>query len=340
MKRENYSDNVRFAIYGVSALSIIVIVGCVGYMIIEGYSFIDALYMTMITLSTVGFGEVMPLSNYGKIFTVVLIFFSLNIFGYLVTSVARFVVDGALQKSYKYYKVRKKIEKLEDHVIVCGYGRNGYQACMELYESNQKFVIIEKRDHVVDMILEHPDFLYIQGDASSEAILEFAQIRKAKAIITALPNDADNMFIVVSAREMNPNLLIVSRASEFRSDIKLRHAGASNVIMPDKMGGQHMAKLVTQPDVIEFVDKILLQHKTHVRLVEISCTQITQENSNKTINELDLRKKTGVNLMGLKTAEGRYIFNPSPQIKISPQDKIFLLGTNEQIANVKNILMS
>ncbi|TLX70679.1 potassium channel protein [Labilibacter sediminis] len=333
-----YLDNFRTIMYGVVALFLIVLVGGIGYMIIEGYSFIDAIYMTMITVSTVGFREVFPLSDGGKLFTVLLIIFSFGIFGYVITSITRLVVEGALQQSYKQYQVKKKIVKLEDHIIVCGYGRNGYQACIELQEHGEKFVILEKRDHVVSRILEDPNLLYVQGDASSEEVMEVAQIRKAKALITALPNDADNIFVVLTAREMNPKLKIISRASDFRSDVKLRHAGATNVIMPDRIGGQRMAKLVTQPDVVEFVEYILLQKSKEVKLTEIECELMSDENALKTIQELNLRKKTGANLMGLKTPEGTYIFNPSPQIKISRDDKLFVLGTDEQIEQFKEVL--
>ncbi len=333
-----YLQNFRIILYGVAALFFILLIGGIGYGIIEGYSFIDAVYMTTITVSTVGFREVYPLSEGGKIFTVFLIIFSFGIFGYVITSITRLVVEGALQQSYKLYQVKKKIVKLEDHIIVCGYGRNGYQACEELKEYGEKFVILEKRDNVVARILEDPSLLYVQGDASSEEVLDVAQIRKAKALITALPNDADNVFVVLTAREMNPKLKIISRASDFRSDVKLRHAGATNVIMPDRIGGQRMAKLVVQPDVVEFVENILLQKSREVKLTEVGCSGITDENTTKTIQELNLRKKTGANLMGLKTSQGTYIFNPSPQIKISRDDKLFVLGTDEQIKQFKEIL--
>ncbi len=337
-KGVSYLENFKTILYGVGALVLIVLVGSVGFAIIEGYSFIDALYMTMITVSTVGFREVYPPSDAGKVFIVLLIIFSFGIFGYVITSITRLVVEGALQQSYKQYQVKKKIVRLDDHIIVCGFGRNGYQACVELQEHGEKFVILEKRDNVVSRILEDPSLLYVQGDASSEEVLDVAQIRRAKALITALPNDADNMFVVLTAREMNPKLKIISRASDFRSDVKLRHAGATNVIMPDRIGGQRMAKLVTQPDVVEFVEYILLQKSKEVKLIEVECDCISEVNATKTIHELNLRKKTGANLMGLKTPEGTYIYNPSPQIKISPDDKLFVLGTDEQIANFKEIL--
>jgi len=334
-----YLEHFITILYGVLALFLIVLMGSIGFMAIEKYSLIDALYMTVITVSTVGFREVFPLSDGGKLFTVVLIIFSLGSFGFVITSITRLVVEGALQQSYKQFQLKKKIVKLEGHVIVCGYGRNGYQACIELKEHGEKFVILEKRSKVVAHILEDPDLLYVQGDASLEEVLEVAQIRKAKALITALPNDADNMFVVLTAREMNPKLKIISRASQFRSDVKLRHAGATNVIMPDRIGGQRMAKLVTQPDVVEFVESILLQHSKEVKLIEVECTSMSTESASKTILELNLRKRSGANLMGLKTPEGTYIYNPSPQIKISSHDKLFVLGTDEQVEKFIAVLL-
>ena len=319
-------------------LIFIITTGTIGYMVIEDYNFIDALYMTVITVATVGFREVMPLSDPGKIFTIFLIIISFGIFGYVVSSITRLIFEGVLHQSYKEYQVRKKIVKLKDHVIVCGYGRNGYQAVVELISHDEKVVIVEKRDHVIARILEDPELLYVQGDAASEEVLEIAQIRKAKALITALPNDADNIFVVLTAREMNPGLKIISRASNFGSDVKLRRAGATNVIMPDRIGGQRMAKLVAQPDVVEFVEYILLQKSNDVQLLEISCSDMATCNLNKTVRELKLRELSGANLIGIKTTEGDYIFNPSPDIEISRKDKLFVIGTPGQLRKFERVL--
>ncbi len=333
-----YYNTIRALLTAGGLLMLTIAIGSVGFMVIEDYRLVDAIYMTVITMATVGFQEVVPLSDAGKIFTVFLIIFSLGIFGYVITQVTRIIFEGVLHQSYKAYQLRKKIVKLEDHVIVCGFGRNGYQACVELAEHGEQFVIVEKRDHVVSRILEDPDLLYVQGDASSEEVLDAAQIRKARALITALPNDADNMFVVLTAAEMNPSLKIISRASDFRSDTKLRRAGATNVIMPDRIGGQRMAKLVTQPDVVEFIEYILLQQAKDVQLMEIDCSKLAVENYKKTIRELRLREKSGANLVGIKTGEGAYLFNPSPDIEITPADKLFVLGSPVQIEQFEIII--
>ena len=333
-----YHDTLKTLYISIGLMVFIISAGTIGYMVIEDYNFIDAVYMTVITIATVGFGEVVPLTDYGKIFTVFLIIISFGIFGYVVSSITRLIFEGVLHQSFKEYQVRKKVVKLKDHVIVCGYGRNGYQAVVELISHDEKVVIVEKRDHVVARILEEPELLYVQGDAASEEVLEVAQIRKAKALITALPNDADNIFVVLTAREMNPGLKIISRASNFGSDVKLRRAGATNVIMPDRIGGQRMAKLVAQPDVVEFVEYILLQKSNDVQLLEISCSNMAECNLQRTVRELKLRELSGANLIGIKTIEGNYIFNPSPDIELSREDKLFVLGTPGQLRKFEKVL--
>ena len=333
-----YRHTLKTLYVSLGLMVFIISTGTAGYMVIENYGFIDALYMTVITIATVGFREVQPLSDLGKIFTVFLIIFSLTIFGYVISSITRLIFEGVLHQSYKEYKVRKKIVKLKDHVIVCGYGRNGYQATVELIGHGEKVVIVEKRDNVVSRIVVNPELLYVQGDASSEEVLEVAQIRKAKALITALPNDADNIFVVLTAREMNPGLKIISRASNFGADVKLRRAGATNVIMPDRIGGQRMAKLVAQPDVVEFIEYILLQKSNDVQLLEVSCANMAVCNLQRTVRELKLRELSGANLIGIKTKDGSYIFNPSPDIEISREDKLFVIGTPGQLNRFEKVL--
>ena len=316
------------------------VIGTTGYMLIEGYSITDALYMTIITAATVGYREVSPLHESGKWFTMFIIIYSIFVIGYAVTHFTRLLLDGYFRQRIKDYSVKKQITKLKDHVIVCGYGRNGYQACEELADHNIDFIVIEKRDHVVERIREIPDRLFIQGDAASEDVLNEAQILKAKALITALPNDADNIYVVLSAREINPTIKIISRASDFKSDTKLRRAGADNVIMPDRIGGQRMAKLVAQPDVVEFWEYVLLQRVKDVSLEMVSCELMSDHFSGSKIKDFGLRDKTGANIVGVKTEEGSFIFNPSADFELTPTDQLFVLGSPEQIDKMKRILNS
>jgi len=287
--------------------------------------------MTIITISTVGFEVVQPLSDVGKIFTVGLIISSLGTLAYVGSTLARFVFDGELRNYLKTYRVDKKIAMLKNHVIIVGYGRNGEQAAIELRDNNVDFVVIDKRDNVVSRIREDESLLYIKGDATHEDALNQARVSFARALIATTPNDADNVFVALTARSMNPSLKIVSRASEIESVSKLKRAGVTNVIMPERIGGQRMAKLVTQPDVVEFLEYILLQKSRDVSIEEISCTNMADCFVNKAIGELKLKDKSGVNLMGIKISGAKYVFNPDPNLTLSRGDQLFVLGNPDQI---------
>lgn len=321
---------------GITLLVSIVSVGIIGYHFIEGLNIIDSAYMTVITISTVGFKEVgTPLSDAGKIFTMTLIIASLGSLAYVGSNMARFVFDGELATYIKTYRVDKKITKLKNHVIIVGYGRNGEQAAMELAENGVDFVILDKRDNVISRVRQNPDLLYIKGDATHEEVLEQAHIHDARALIATTPDDADNVFVVLTARSMNPGLTVISRASELESQMKLKRAGATNVIMPERIGGQRMAKLVHQPDVVEFIEYILLQKTQDVSLEEISCKNLAQRFVGKSISELKVREISGANIIGLKISGARYVFNPDPQMILSRNDQLFVLGNPDQIKKLK-----
>lgn len=228
------------------------------------------------------------------------------------------------------------IDKLNDHIIVCGFGRNGKQACEQLWAHKHSFVVIENGEKAVSDLREQDEFLFIEGDATKDEILIEAGITKARALITTLPNDAANVFVVLTARELRPEMKIISRASEDTSENKLRRAGANNVIMPDKIGGVHMATLVTRPDVLEFIDHIT--GRINIRLEEIKCNNLKESLKGKTIRELEIRNKTGANVIGYKTVEGEYIINPGPETIMKPDSKLFVLGTREQVETLMQVL--
>jgi voltage-gated potassium channel len=294
--------------------------------------------MTIITISTVGFGQIHPLSDVGKLFTSGLIILSLGGLAWIGSSLARLIFDGELKEYLKTYRVDKKIMQLKDHTIIVGYGRNGEQAAMELKDAGVDFVVIEKRENVLSRIREDQSLLYIQGDATREEILFQARIEYAKALIATTPNDADNVFVVLTARSINPALKIISRASEIESISKLRRAGATNVIMPERIGGQRMAKLVTQPDVVEFLEYILLQQSKDVSLEEVSCTHMAAHFVNKALKNLREKDKSGINIVGIKISGAKYIFNPDPELTLSRGDQLFVLGSPAQVKQFRNVL--
>lgn len=320
-------------------LLLIVCTGVFGFIGIEGYNFLDAFYMTIITVATVGFQEVHPLSANGRLFTAFLIIISFGTFAYAIASISKYVIDGEFKYYYKNYKLLTTIGKIENHVIICGYGRNGRQAAHVLKKHDTRFVVLEINKEIVSSVNHKYSHLMMEGDATLDEVLLKAGITRAKALITTLPVDAHNVFIVLSARALNPNLVIISRASEDNSDKKLKIAGADNVIMPDKLGGAHMASLVMKPDVMEFVDYITGQGDDNIRLEEITFENMSLEFQNKTISDLEIRNKSGANIIGFKTAHGDYIINPSADTKIIPDAKLFVLGTTDQINKLKELFI-
>ena len=314
----------------------IILLGVAGYMILSDYSFVDALYMTVITITTVGFGEVQPFTPQEKIFTVFLILTSITVFGYAVSTFSEYLVSGKLFEQFKHRKVEKKIQSLKGHTIVCGFGRNGKQAILKLKNYHQKFVVVEK-DKEIAAELDTNNLLNIQDDATLDETLLRAGIKNAATLITALPSDADNLFVVLTANQLNNTCKIISRASNQSSYSKLKIAGASNVIMPDKLGGDHMASLVVTPDVIEFVDRLTIEGETTANLEEIAVDDLPKKYINKTILDLDLRRETGCTVIGIRTPDRDYIINPEAETALTIGSSLIVLGRPEQIIKLREL---
>ncbi len=315
---------------------LIIGVGTIGYMSLSGYNFVDALYMTVITVTTVGFGELQPFSPAEKVFTIFLILTSITIFGYAVSSFSEYLVSGKLFQHFKHRKVEKQINHLKNHTIVCGYGRNGKQAILKLKNYNKEFVVVEKDKEMISF-LDSEGILNIEGDATLDETLLKAGIEKASFLITALPSDANNLFVVLTASQLNNKCTIISRASNESSYKKLKFAGANNVIMPDKLGGNHMASLVTTPDVIEFVDRLTIEGETTANLEEIAVNDLPTKFLNKTILDLDLRKQTGCTVIGFRNPDKDYVINPEANIKLVENSQLIVLGRPEQIIKLRQI---
>lgn len=323
--------------YAALLLLTVVCIGVAGYMLIEGYRFFDAFYMTIITIGTVGFMEVQPLSDPGRLFTAFLIITGFGTFAYAITSVTGYVIDGEFRDYYRHLKTLNAIEKLNGHVIICGYGRNGRQAAQVLKKHDKRFVVVEQKKDEVEKLNHKFSHLVLEGDATQDEVLLKAGVERAAALITTLPIDADNVFIVLTARSLNPKLTIISRASDDNSDRKLKTAGANNVIMPDKIGGAHMASLVLKPDVIEFIDYITGQGGPEINLEEITFDNLPEPLRNKTIKDLEIRNKSGANIVGFKKGNGEFVINPSPDTQLIPDGKLFVLGTPEQIRKLREM---
>ena len=317
-------------------IAAIILIGVIGFMLIEGYSFLDALYMTVVTVTTVGYEEVHELSKAGMIFNMLLIISSFATFAYALAKLTQYVVDGEINKFFKTRKIMSAIKELKDHVIICGYGRNGKQAAKILGHHKVKFVVIENNEELIEKEFSKKEgLLYIKGDATDDEVLLSAGIKNAKALITALPEDADNVYIVLSARSLSNSIQIISRSSNPGAATKLRKAGADNVISPDKIGGTHMATLVSKPDVIEFIDYLSGEEGESIHLESVGYEILPAELKDKSLQEIMAWRKTGVNCIGIKDTDGKFIINPPEGTLINSKMKVIVLGTRLQIEEMK-----
>ncbi|WP_218136876.1 potassium channel family protein [Hymenobacter terrestris] len=313
----------------VSALAI----GIVGFMWIENFSFLDALYMTMITVSTVGYQEVHPLSAAGRLFVSVYIFFNLLILAYLLSVLSTYIFDGGLRTMFTMLKNDQQIRQYSDHVIVCGFGRNGRKAYLELRASGADVVVVEQDEDVLSKASteEYGPVAIVRGDATLDESLRAAGIERARALITALPKDADNVFVALTARELAPSINIVARASLKSSETKLLRAGANSVVMPDEIGGSHMANLIMRPEVIRFLDMISGLGPHRLRLEEMRAEELRPELQSQSIRQLDVRSRTGATVIGLRHQSGEFTISPPADLVPGPGDVLLFLGTEEQI---------
>lgn len=326
----------RSKIYLALALMVMVLAfGVLGYRIVADYSWVDAFYMTIITVTTVGFSEVRPMGPEGKIFTIVLIITSVFIVGFAISIVTEYLLSRNSIELLKKKKMKNAIENLNQHVIVCGFGRNGMQAAERLKAYKRPFLVIEKDKEVIERFED--DILFIEGDANDDDVLLEAGIERAQFLIAALPDDAANLFVVLSARQMKKDLFIISRASLVNSQKKLFLAGANKVIMPDKIGGDHMASLVVMPDLITFMDKLSMEGENTTNLEEVAIEDFSNQIECNSLRDLDLRKKTGCTIIGYISPDGKYIINPEADMQLQPKSKVIVLGRPEQIKKLNKM---
>lgn len=315
----------------ISMLMLNILFGTAGYMVIENFRFLEALYMTVITIATVGFTEVRPLTDDGRIFTILLILLNIGLFTYFVTLFGRFFSDGEFTKLYNQINMENSIKQLKQHVIICGFGRNGKESAQILHNNKIPFVVLEEKNDL-EKDLEFSVPYFVKGDATKDEVLLEAGIINARALIITLPLDADNLFVVLTARQLNPGIKVISRASQDSSVKKLKIAGADNVIMPDKIGGAHMATLVMLPDVVEMLSIMSTQSNKSFRVAEILA------NKNTSLGDLDLWKKTNCTILGIKNPDNHYTINPDSAYQINAGERLIVMGSDEQIEKAKKML--
>lgn len=309
-----------------------ILVGTLGYVLIEGYPWFDAYYMAVITLASVGFGEVHPLSIPGKVFTSILILFNVGLFAYAISTITGIFAEGGFHRLINDFRMNKRIENLEKHTIVCGFGRHSMEATRELIKQNIPFVVIENNPQKIEFLRLETPYLYIEGDATHDEVLEEAGIRRASAIVITLPDDANNMFITLSARQISPSLRIISRANGEVDEIKIRRAGADHTIVPERIGGFYMANLVNQPDLVEFFNLLSNMGPSNVIFEELSVSQLHPAFQNRSIEDSRLAQQAPVAIVAARHLNGQYELNPPHSLKLLPDLRLVLLGSPEQMA--------
>lgn len=318
-----------------SLMILVFMIGVVGYKLVASYSWVEAIYMTIITITTVGFSEVRPLDQSAQIFTIFLIVSSVFIFGFAISVVSEYILSRNSLQVLKKKRVRNTINNLKDHVVICGYGRNGQQAAHKLKAYKKPFVVIEKDKEVIEAYEE--EVLFVEGDVNEDEVLLEAGIERAQYFVTALPDDALNLFAVLSARQLNKDLFIISRASQATSIKKLEFAGANKVIMPDKIGGDHMASLVVMPDLITFINQLSTEGESTTNLEEVEIADFRDQLDCQSIRDLNLRSRTGCTIIGYIEPNGKYIINPEPDMELEPKGKVIVLGRPEQIQRLNQM---
>lgn len=305
-------------------------------MTIEGWRMLDAIYMTVITLGTVGFKEVHDLSDGGKMFTMGLIVVGVSVIGYIVGSLAQIMFEGQIQRIVGRKKVEKKIDALKEHYIICGFGRIGSLICKEFKANGLAFVVVEKSVEGAAK-LDEDGYLYMKGDATVDETLLKAGIKRAKGLISVVTSDSENVYITLTARGLNPDLYIMSRSGEEGSDIKLMRAGANKVVSPYTIGGNRMAQSILRPNVVDFIEIATGREHLELQMEEISIP-VHSAFVGETLVSSGFRKEIGVIIVGIKNSHGKMVFNPHSQTKIDGNDTLIVLGDPDAIHKLEDLV--
>jgi voltage-gated potassium channel len=315
-------------------LILIFVSGITGYVLIEGWSFFDSLYMTVITIATVGYEEVKPLTLYGRIFTIFLIVFGMGILLFCISTFTAFFVEGELNEILRRRKMDKHISKLRNHYIVGGIGRIGNHIIDELLKTERPFVAIDKTEDVCK-VLNEKGIAYIKGDATSTAVLKAANAQHARGIFCSLHTDADNLLLIITAKGINPKLKTVAKADEDESEEKMRKAGADGVVLTKFIGGMRMISEMVRPETVTFLDKMLKSDEGIFRVEDIIVNFDSPWNG-KTLKSLKLEEIKGVTIVAVKKAD-KYIFNPSEDEELKSGDALIFIGETKQVREIKKL---
>lgn len=329
----------RNIIFAAVTLALVVSMGTAGYMILEKWNLLDALYMTVITISTVGFSEVNPVSDQGRVLTMAILVSGLGVLGYLVGTLTQTLVEGQLLHVMGRKKLERQIKALKNHYIICGYGRVGRIVCEEIRKTKPTpLVVIDNNSNVTSKI-EEDGHLYILGDATEEECLLRAGIRSAKGLATALDSEADNVYITLTAKGLNPNVFVLARAGRIGSEKKLLHAGADRVVSPHQIGGFRMAQALLRPTVTEFVDFAIGREDPALGMEEIP-VRPDSKLADVTLVDSGIRKELDLIIVAIKKASGEMLFNPASHAKIQIGDTLIALGKRQSLGRLAELLGS
>lgn len=316
--------------------TVIIVFGTIGYSLIEEWSLTDSFYMAVITVTTVGFGEVYPLSNPGRFFTAVLIVLGVGAFTYTFGILTDYIIAGELSGFLKERKMKRLIESLRDHYIVCGYGEMGHQICLELARKSCPLVIIDNRESAAVRAHDH-GFLAVLGDAGMESVLRECGIERAAGIVVATDVDATNLLVVVTARLLKPQIPIVARANTEEVSAKLHRAGANRVLVPQAIVGRRMAQMLLHPEISDFMD--VITHDESLELILESLNIDTNSGlANLSLADSKIRERTGASIVGLKRPGQGILASVDPDTVLRAGDTIFALGTRKQVESLADIL--
>jgi len=321
-------------IIAVILLCCVVIIGTVGYSLIQKWNVLDSLYMTIITIGTVGFHEVKELSHSGRIFTIGLIIFGIGIGSYALANLSAFIIEGQIQNIFRGRKMEKQISQLKDHIIVCGYGNTGVETVEELVKAKKKFAVIEKDEHKVEELKQN-GHLVLEGDATDDDVLERAGVNRANGLIATLANDADNVYVVLTAKGMNPQLRIVARAIDQLSCKKLIRAGADKVVSPYSIAGRRMARLLLSPGIVDFLEVMIQDEELELKIEEVKLKK-NSKLDNKILSESNIKAETdGATVIGINKKGKKIVVNPPGSTVLESEDILFVLGNDSQIEKMK-----
>ena len=322
---------------GISVIVFIVLIATFGLMYFEGWDFFTALYVSIITISTVGYGDITPITFEGKVLTLVYIICGAGAMAYTFASIAGFFIEGQFKKIIRLKKMQTKLKMINGHYIICGFGKIGKFVAKKFDDAGVPFVVIDMDEKkILDGLDNYKNMIYIVGDATSDDILNRAGVKRAKGLVATVNSDAENLFITLSAKELNPNIYVVAKAENNATIDKLLKAGADRVVSPYSIGGLRMAEMALRPEILDFVTTLM----DTTRDMEIGRFTISPQSEivGKTLYDSKIRQKTGATILAIKKKNDNVIVNPSPDIVLDERDVIYAFGTKKHLEELKKIL--